>query len=749
MANWAAGQVILGEYTIERELGRGGMGCVWLVKSNSTGRRFAVKQTILKDEKSRKAFLAELQTWIDLPEHPNIVPCRFFRTVGDEIVIFTDYIEGGSLKDWIDHGKLTTLEQILDVAIQFAWGLHAIHERGLIHQDVKPGNVLMTAEGVPMVADFGLARARLQAADGSFFSPALPPPGQHSILVPGAGLMTPQYASPEQRSGQPLSRKTDIWSWGVCMLDMFFGGVSCMLGGQYAKEILDDIKSTPDDFHGLPIPEEIDLLLSKCFQSDPNKRPSSFREVIKSFTATLGICVNETNENKLLSTDSRQWRALPNVYLYSNWAHPDFWHEVVRTKNIASPACDVAFSLASMCRNRAEIMSDVIVYDEIVRAIDSIARDNEESLIGCAVFYRHKSHIHSFLDDYSGAIYCIDRSLFLLSMALIDIHYGPKVEVERAKSFLCKAVILQNWGNSNAAAGAYQSGINHALEAKQSPEACYTLSLLHLNRGTLLERINCTQDAIAEYEGAVKGFCSMESTPETRGCLACALLNLGLAMKKHESENGSQEYSRARVEIMNSINACESDFSIQFLRFAAVLVKAHADMGVLCDCHDKFDEAVGHYDQAMAIHQSCINQMATQTGTSPVYIWVNKAISLHLAGNHKDALPLINQCIGYYDEEVYKRGKWNMAGYLAATFVNKGIILSESCDAHEAYKSYEEAISLYEKLTGEDGKTEFEIDLWSARMAKDMLNDGTGRMSKNREILNRINVLCDEGKWKM
>ena len=73
---WAVGRTILDDYVIERELGRGGMGCVWLVKSKSTGRQFAVRQTLLKDDEHRKAFLAELQTWIDLPEHPNIVPCR-------------------------------------------------------------------------------------------------------------------------------------------------------------------------------------------------------------------------------------------------------------------------------------------------------------------------------------------------------------------------------------------------------------------------------------------------------------------------------------------------------------------------------------------------------------------------------------------------------------------------------------------------------------------------------------------------
>ena len=62
---WAVGQTLLDDYVIERELGRGGMGCVWLVKSRSTGRHFAVKQTLIKDDQHRKAFLSELQTWID------------------------------------------------------------------------------------------------------------------------------------------------------------------------------------------------------------------------------------------------------------------------------------------------------------------------------------------------------------------------------------------------------------------------------------------------------------------------------------------------------------------------------------------------------------------------------------------------------------------------------------------------------------------------------------------------------------
>ena len=95
-----------------------------------------------------------------MPEHPLLVACRFFRTVGDEVVLFAEFVEGGSLADWIRDRRLTGLEQILDAAIPFAWGLHAAHELGLVHQDVKPGNALITGDGQVKVADFGLARAR-------------------------------------------------------------------------------------------------------------------------------------------------------------------------------------------------------------------------------------------------------------------------------------------------------------------------------------------------------------------------------------------------------------------------------------------------------------------------------------------------------------------------------------------------------------------------------------------------------------
>ena len=158
---WAYGKVLLEDFVVKRHLGRGGMGDVHLVRSRSSGNPFAVKRILpkwIQNEDRRHKFLAELRTWIELPEHPNLAACRFFRTADGETLLFAEYVAGGSLEEWIRAAKLAGLEQILDVAIQFAWGLEAAHQRGLVHQDVKPLNVLMTPQGVPKVTDFRLGQ---------------------------------------------------------------------------------------------------------------------------------------------------------------------------------------------------------------------------------------------------------------------------------------------------------------------------------------------------------------------------------------------------------------------------------------------------------------------------------------------------------------------------------------------------------------------------------------------------------------
>ncbi len=111
-SDWAPGQELLGDFVIEKTLGEGGMGKVYLVRSRSTSSRFAVKRAKVFSGASRRSFLAELQTWIDLPEHPNLVPCRFFRTVGDEVLIFAEYVEGAAWRGGLTRGGYTRVVRV-------------------------------------------------------------------------------------------------------------------------------------------------------------------------------------------------------------------------------------------------------------------------------------------------------------------------------------------------------------------------------------------------------------------------------------------------------------------------------------------------------------------------------------------------------------------------------------------------------------------------------------------------------------
>lgn len=129
-------QLLFGDMQVEGELGAGGMGKVRLLRSGRTGERFAVKSSHFRDWAGQRNFLLELMTWYGLPRHPHLVECRFFHTMQDdqtgasEIAIFAEYVPGGSLADSIEGRKLTKLDQILHVAIQFAWGLHVAHRSG-------------------------------------------------------------------------------------------------------------------------------------------------------------------------------------------------------------------------------------------------------------------------------------------------------------------------------------------------------------------------------------------------------------------------------------------------------------------------------------------------------------------------------------------------------------------------------------------------------------------------------------------
>jgi serine/threonine protein kinase len=277
-AEWEIGDVILGKYQVREVFTGGGMGLVYRVYHWDWQMDLAVKapraelfQTALQKEN----FESEAETWVNLGTHPHIATCYYVRRLGGIPRLFAEFVPGGSLADWIQSGKVhqgTAQEKfarILDIGLQVAWGLHHAHERQLVHQDVKPANVLMMPDGTAKLVDFGLAKARSSIDEVTLGQVR---PGQ-SILTPGSGFLTPEYASPEQAAGQPLSKKSDVWSWALMMLEMMKGERDWSYG-QAGAAVLEDFAESGSDYE----PELFDLL-RQCLSTIPGARPEFWPSV--------------------------------------------------------------------------------------------------------------------------------------------------------------------------------------------------------------------------------------------------------------------------------------------------------------------------------------------------------------------------------------------------------------------------------------------------------------------------------------
>jgi serine/threonine protein kinase len=277
------GVTLLGTYRVESDAIEGGMGSVWRVHHTGWNVDLAMKRPQPKcfsTEKSKADFIHECEAWINLGLHPNIVSCYYVREIGGTPTIFSEWMDGGSLENAIEKETLyegTPAEQqarILDIAVQFARGLHYAHEAGLIHQDVKPDNLLLNKEGDAKVADFGLAKAR--AALASQQSDSISSDGCDSgrtILSPSGGY-TPAYCSMEQMDGRELTRRTDIYSWAVSVMEMYLGArpwANGVVAGMNCKGYFEQSR--------VPMSKPMQGLLAKCLSSELDARPHDFSEV--------------------------------------------------------------------------------------------------------------------------------------------------------------------------------------------------------------------------------------------------------------------------------------------------------------------------------------------------------------------------------------------------------------------------------------------------------------------------------------
>ncbi|MBI4468238.1 MAG: protein kinase [Acidobacteria bacterium] len=267
----------LGPFTIMKHLGAGGMGEVYLAEDTRLHRKVALKtlpRYLTADRERVVRFQQEARAASSLT-HPNVAPIFEFGEAEGVCFIAMEYVEGETLEARLKAGPLE-LSEVIEIGIQVADALQEAHSKGIIHRDMKPGNIMITQRRQVKVLDFGLAK--LSPAGRSVPATA---PSTHPITNPGLVMGTVAYMSPEQALGHEVDERTDIYSLGVVLHEMATGRRPFIPTGAADKEGRERSDSDqPSPTLDSSLPAELEHIISRCLQMDRDRRYGSAQELV-------------------------------------------------------------------------------------------------------------------------------------------------------------------------------------------------------------------------------------------------------------------------------------------------------------------------------------------------------------------------------------------------------------------------------------------------------------------------------------
>jgi serine/threonine protein kinase len=264
----------LGQFRIRERIGAGGMATVFKAYQPTLDRYVAVK--VLPAYHARdpifvKRFTQEARSVAKLA-HPNIVQIHDFGEQDNITYIVMEYVDGGTLKDRLRERPLTVPEAV-DFVIQAAEGLGSAHSHGIIHRDVKPANMLLRRDGHLLLSDFGIAKIL---------------EGTVNLTRVGTGIGTPQYMSPEQGTGQPVDRRSDIYSLGIVLYHALAGNVPFTAESPLSitvKHLNDPLPL--EKLRAKGVPQPIEQVLLRMTAKTPGERYQTTDALIDALTRAL------------------------------------------------------------------------------------------------------------------------------------------------------------------------------------------------------------------------------------------------------------------------------------------------------------------------------------------------------------------------------------------------------------------------------------------------------------------------------
>lgn len=258
-------------YRLERELGRGGMGVVYLARDTQLNRPVALKflgSLVDGSEEYRQRFVREAQAAAKIT-HPNIISIYDISASVGKAYIAMEYIEGPSLHKYVAAKGALTPREAVNILGQACSALAAIHEVGIVHRDIKPDNILLAKGGLVKLMDFGLAKSE-----------------DSRMTRTGVVMGTPSYMAPEQVKGKEADARSDIYSVGLVLYECL-SGETVFAKGDVLERQLEETPPPPSTVvEG--VPPALDETVMKCIQKDPDKRFQTARELVVALRAAKG-----------------------------------------------------------------------------------------------------------------------------------------------------------------------------------------------------------------------------------------------------------------------------------------------------------------------------------------------------------------------------------------------------------------------------------------------------------------------------
>jgi eukaryotic-like serine/threonine-protein kinase len=283
----------LGSFEILGLIGRGGMGEVYRARDPRLKREVAIKTlppTFAADRDRVARFEREARAASAL-NHPNIVSVHDIGHQGDVWFIVSELVDGETLARVLERGPLP-LRKLIEVGTQIAEGLAAAHAAGVVHRDLKPGNIMLTCDGRVKILDFGLARQdRVPGVDSTTLE----------VSQPGLILGTPGYMAPEQVRGEATDARSDLFSLGVILYEMA-SGKRAFSGGSSIEVMNSILKDDPPELPPAS-PPALDRLVRRCIEKEPARRFHS--------AADLGFAVGSIGASSPIAAPARKrasWR---------------------------------------------------------------------------------------------------------------------------------------------------------------------------------------------------------------------------------------------------------------------------------------------------------------------------------------------------------------------------------------------------------------------------------------------------------